>query len=736
MHPSNSPPTSSPPIWKRIPKWGYLIVVVLLALLVWQSNSGGDSDGEIVTFETRRGPLDISVIEGGSVEALESQRIRSEIRGYQGTKILRIVEEGYQVKEEDVRTNKVLVELDSSELKQRLMTQESELESRFAMLTEGNQAYEIQLVQNQTDIKAAQQTVKFALMDLQKFMGENAAADLIGELGLVAPEPPSLDDLPTFESAANAPTPGSASPGGRAQIVMNIPGGQSLPSAGNPSKVIVASSFEEIPPIDLAPIEAETDPEPAPEDPLQREAASLVPESYNVDFSKYADTNRLGDGSALQDLRKKQDEYLVAKKELMLAKTKLEGTRKLREKEFITKTELENEEVNVEKMGLAVDTSMTALALYKKYEFPKLAEETVSKYEEALQALAKTYKEAISKLAQARAKKMSAQNRFEMGKKEVKEIREQIDKCTITAEKTGLVVYGGGNSQMIYYGGQEQIREGATVRERQAIITIPDMTKMSVQLKIHESHIKKISKGLKTRITFDAFPDEELTGEVSKVGVLPDSQNRYMSPDLKVYLTTVTIDGTYDWVKPGMSAKVEILVNRLDDSISVRGPSPAHHSVGGQESLVAPVAFAADRFGNRVWGLLGDCDAGDWRGGQPRGAGANSKSGEPEHHPEIGQAAGGTEGLQSAAEFCAAIRSEILRRQTDQGDHAGCFSNRAGTNHAGVRLEHLASAGLRDSRHRPVVSRDAKSTTLGGPFFWRARDGGSHCSDRFKHDGG
>src|SRR5512144_1048634 len=66
------------------------------------------SADEGVTFAARRGPLDITVLEGGSVQALESQEIKCEVRvGYQGLKILKIVEEGYQVTEDDVRTNKV-----------------------------------------------------------------------------------------------------------------------------------------------------------------------------------------------------------------------------------------------------------------------------------------------------------------------------------------------------------------------------------------------------------------------------------------------------------------------------------------------------------------------------------------------------------------------------------------------------------------------------------------------------
>ncbi len=42
-----------------------------------------------------------------------------------------------------------------------------------------------------------------------------------------------------------------------------------------------------------------------------------------------------------------------------------------------------------------------------------------------------------------------------------------------------------------------------------------------------------------------------------------------MNPDLKVYVTTITINGTYDWIKPGMSAKVEILVDHLNDVVHV-----------------------------------------------------------------------------------------------------------------------------------------------------------------------
>ena len=188
---------------------------------------------------------------------------------------------------------------------------------------------------------------------------------------------------------------------------------------------------------------------------------------------------------------------------------------------------------------------------------------------EAVRELNRARKAAVSKLAQAEARWRSAQAQYQVQERQRKELQEQLDKCVIRARKPGLVVYGGGGDDMFFYGGEERIREGATVRERQSIITIPDMTHMSVKVKIHESYIKKVQKGQKARITVDAFPDQVLNGEVTKVGVLPDSQNRWMNPDLKVYLTTITVEGTHDWLKPGMTAKVEIIVDHLNDVVYV-----------------------------------------------------------------------------------------------------------------------------------------------------------------------
>ena len=171
-----------------------------------------------------------------------------------------------------------------------------------------------------------------------------------------------------------------------------------------------------------------------------------------IDFSPYAKIEALGDGEAKQKLRKFEDDLQVAMKEEGQAKANLEGTRRLFDKGFVTKIDLEKDEIASENNRLKVQTAVTARDLFLKYEFPKTAEESLSKYAEAVRELARARKAAISKLAQAEAKLKSAQGQYNIQARQRKELYEQQDKCTITAKRPGLVVYGGGGDEDYFTG--------------------------------------------------------------------------------------------------------------------------------------------------------------------------------------------------------------------------------------------------------------------------------------------
>jgi len=472
-----------------------LVVVCLLAVLA----AGGyllrsDTDtSKAASFSAFEGPMEISVLEGGSIEARDSLQIQSEVQGT--TQILTLIEEGYLITPEDVEKGLVLVELDSKDLVDRQLAQELEYQSSMAALTEATEQYEIQLNQNESNIKAAELEVRFARMDLDKYLGEQLAAALLEKLSLTDTSEASLSE--------------------------------------------------------------------------KRDVAA-------IDFTEYAHPEKLGDGEARQKLRQLEDELALSIQDLGLAENKLEGTKRLFEREFVMKTQLDTDQSGYNRKLIARQSAETSRDLFIKYEFPKQAQKLLSDYEESLRKLVRAEKLATSTIAQSEAKKNSAEARHKLQTRKREELATQIEKCVIRAPRTGLVVYGTGEQSYR----SEPIEEGATIRERQVIFTIPDTSVMACRVQVHESFVKKVRQGQKARIRVDAYPKEQLTGEVYRIAVLPDSQNRWLSPDLKVYSTVIHIDGEIDWLKPGMSAEAEIIIDVLDDVLQV--PLNAVHVVNGK----------------------------------------------------------------------------------------------------------------------------------------------------------
>ena len=630
-----------------------LAVVAALVVVVWQFFKKAETVTGLsgTTFAVARGTLKIDITEGGSIDALESQEIKSEVQGQ--TKILSIIEEGYSVTPEDVENGKVLVELDATELLEKQISDELEYQNSLAAYTQAREAYDIQINQNRSDITAADLEVKFALMDLEKYLGKTAAKGITEQLPKEEPmaESAPMPDLEEVlksvmgETGAEpqkkaAETPPAEAPK-EGQPVVPAPADTTAPADAAASAVAAAPAPpapEAAPAAQTTPA-AETGPgaqttpaaEAAPattdaaakdegkpdgerrrgrrrertevggaleknQDDFSAMAASVLAEATSsansanaryaetmnqqvriiIDFAKYANIEMLGDGEAGQKLRKLEDDLMMQQAELGLAKTTFEGTQRLSEREFVTKNELETERIKVQRNEIGVQSADTSRQLFLNYEFPKESEKLLSAYQESSHKLERAKKTALSKLAQAEAQLKSSQARFALQSKRRRERMDQIQKCKIKAERPGMVVYANQES----WRGEDRVQEGAMVHEHQKIITIPDMNQMGAKANIHESVIKSVERDQPATVVVDAYPDSVLTGKVVKVGVLPDSENRWLNPDLKVYETQISIDGVYAWLKPGMSAQVEIHVKELPDVVYV--PIQAVSSSEGQ----------------------------------------------------------------------------------------------------------------------------------------------------------
>jgi len=291
------------------------------------------------------------------------------------------------------------------------------------------------------------------------------------------------------------------------------------------------------------------------------------------------DTNSLG-GAASQQFKEFVDNITLAEMRLKRAINQLDGTQKLYDANFVSKTELEGDILDVNSLNIQKERAEIALDLFKLYDFPKEAEKLLSDHYEAKLELARTLARARSRLAQDMATLKSAEARYNLQKSRLDKVKRQIDACIIKAPAEGLVTYVSSGG---YRGRRERaIEEGATVYQRQGIISLPNTAEMIAEINVHESSVTKVRPGQSAKIIIDAFPDKVFHGEVLKVAPLPDPQQSWLSPDLKVYTTQVRIEGTYEFLKPGMSAKVEIFVEQLNDVI------------------IVPVQVVANRAGKKV----------------------------------------------------------------------------------------------------------------------------------------
>ncbi|WP_395733147.1 efflux RND transporter periplasmic adaptor subunit [Prosthecobacter sp.] len=496
--------------------------VSVLAVVGWWSMSGGGAAAEKVpTRIVQRGPLEITVLQGGEIRALQNNAVKSEIEI--PTKILNLIPEGYLITEEDVKDGKVLIELDSTDLKTKIETHEIDFQTTVSNYIDADENREIQKSENQTLVRDVKQVAIFALMDFEKYLGREVTGAILTTAGL-----PS--DVDAFEKYAD---------------VLETQANAQVSSEAALSKRV-------------------TNPKPG----VAKKSVVAPPVSEMINFTPFLEQKAQSDGEAQQKLRQLEDDMLLRRSELALAKQKVESSKRLAEKKFVTSAQMENDLVSFDKVQLSVKTAETALALYKKYEFSKHCATYLAAYREALNKLQRTIRANRSRMAQAETRFSTAKRRYEMELAQRENLELQLKACVIKAPQPGLVAYGDLNASSSY-NYNNSVEEGATVRLRQTLLTIPDMSQMGVRVNVHESQIKKVRIGQPVKVRVDAEPGKELDGRVAELAVLPDSSSSRYTPNLKVYPCTIHINGYHPWMKPGMNAKVEIIVDQLADVLYV-----------------------------------------------------------------------------------------------------------------------------------------------------------------------
>jgi len=230
------------------------------------------------------------------------------------------------------------------------------------------------------------------------------------------------------------------------------------------------------------------------------------------------------------------------------------------------KADLISQKANIESQMKELDNSL--LTTGYSFEQAKLQFELMkyeAEYKRREQEL--NFKKSELQLQQAKEKIESqkiinaanlskAELRVKQYELQVEDAEEQLESLTLNAPKSGMVVL-----QKIWSpNGRAKVKVGDTPYRGMALITIPDLSVMLVKTYVNEIDISRTAKGQQVIITIDAIPDTTFYGKITSVATLARSEE---GSDMKVFDVEITIEGSNDRLKPGMTAECQIITDTI-----------------------------------------------------------------------------------------------------------------------------------------------------------------------------
>ncbi len=241
------------------------------------------------------------------------------------------------------------------------------------------------------------------------------------------------------------------------------------------------------------------------------------------------------EGLNAQEMQVLEGEVFSAQEKKERAVSKLEASKKLRQFNYITAVQLRADEFAVESAKRDFSVATNKLAVYKRF--------TVARRTGELEAEIKKEKANVD----------AATSTLALSQQRLDEIQEQIDHCLVLSPADGQVVYANERDRR---GETTVIEEGTLIRENQVVIRLPNFDEMEVDVKINESHYKRIQPGNPVHIELDADPDHPLVGQVKEIAEAPFPVRWHGSPI--EYGAKVTILNPPSYIRPGWRAKVRI----------------------------------------------------------------------------------------------------------------------------------------------------------------------------------
>lgn len=293
-------------------------------------------------------------------------------------------------------------------------------------------------------------------------------------------------------------------------------------------------------------------------------------------------------------------------------------SRRMVKKGYVSRSQAESDEAKLASAEIALRKVQGEMKILREFTLQKDVMKLWSDVKEADRALVRVKSQAESNKEKAKAEKQAKNSVYLQQEAKLAEIDDEIHKCRVYSPQDGLAVYFVPDQGRFGTGQQALVAQGENVKEGQKLLRIPNLGKMQVNVRVHEAMVSRLRPetvrstgysdalsaalllspaplslgqflpltdmlaivatqdamadlrssfrdrdfeltfaGQPASIRVDAYSNRLLRGHVKSVATVP-SQTDFLSTDVKVYPTIVSIDEAVENLRPGFSAEVTI----------------------------------------------------------------------------------------------------------------------------------------------------------------------------------
>lgn len=289
------------------------------------------------------------------------------------------------------------------------------------------------------------------------------------------------------------------------------------------------------------------------------ESAENAQQAAQLNFQKYESAEKP------QKIREAELELRTSESDLIRHKQRLDELRNLLKKQFVTESEVEEQELVFEKEQVALEGAKLALEALRTFEIPVSIQGLTNKIDQATLDLRKAEVSGRTKIALAERALLKAVDDHKRSQEKLAELIEQREAYEYLSPVAGIVFYG--DTGVSVYKRIRTLEVGEDISPGQVLMTIPIDSAMKVEIQVTEADIRKVRLGQKAEILVDAAEGSTFIGEVEKVAEAATDQG-YFASGIKEFSVTVGLKDKAD-LRQGYSCNVRLLIEELEDVVKV-----------------------------------------------------------------------------------------------------------------------------------------------------------------------